>query len=152
MEDRPEQVGWWLARGRKIEKIPPIDDVEEYGEQLRTWWTRLQPGWRTERTNGAWPLSQYTPVDEDWDSLAKGGANGLAPFMIALGWWLKSVEDERAARELASVVEDVMWVLKEVQSGLKDGRVVDVLTRRGGVPKRVRDADDGEKGRKGKKR
>lgn len=151
-EDRPEQVGWWLARGRKIEKTPAINDVEEYGEKVQTWWTRLQPGWRMQRTNGAWPLSRYTPADEDWDCLVKGGANGLAPFMIALGWWFKGIEDEKDVRELASVVEDVMWVLKEVHEALKDGRGVDVLMRRGGVPKRICDVEDGEKGRKEKKR
>lgn len=150
-EGRPEQIGWWLGRGRDYKRTPPIDDVAEYGEQMRGWWCTLQASWRREDAKGSWPLIRHAPLNEDWDSLARGGANGLMVFLVGLGWWLGKVEDKESVAELASVVEDVRWILDEIKKGIDDGRVVEMLLRRGGAPKRGRD-DEVEKGRKGKKR
>lgn len=120
---------------------------------MRTWWMRLQPDWRKEHETQAepWPLRRYGGASEDWDGLAKGGANGLMPFIVALGWWFNRIENEKSMRELSSLIEDVRWVLEEIDTGIKNGRVLEVLVRRGGVSKREREADS-ETGRREKKR
>ena len=72
-------------------------------------------------------------------------------FLVALGWWFMEVDSKQSAGELASVIEDVRWVLDKVKAGIDDGVVIDMLVRRGGLPKRG--AEEGiDKGRAVKKR
>ena len=143
-------MAWWLGRGRGYERFPPIEDAEEFGMQTRRWWVTLQPAWRKSKGEDEWPLARHAPLDEDWGTLAKGGANGLMVFLVALGWWFNEIDGQQAARELASVVEDVRWVLDEIKGGISDGKVIEMLTRRGTL-KRDHDGE-GEKGAKAKKR
>lgn len=150
-DNRPEQVGYWIKCGRP-EKSPPIKDVQRYGDEMRSWWTTLQPAWRRDHVRGKWPLSRVAPEDEDWDRLARGGANGLMMFVIALGWWVEKVNSYKSANELVSVVEDVKWVLAEMKLALEDGRIVKLLTARGGTPQSKRGLEDGEKESKARKR
>lgn len=151
---RPEQVGWWIGRGRKFERRPDIEDLEAYGEDVRKWWRYIQPLWRIEESEGDWPLARHAPPLEDWMSVAKGGPNGLLTFMMALGWWFEKLENEKEVAELASVIEDMRWVLHELKTGIDEGPVLDMLVERGGVPgKRGREGSDDEgKARKQKKR
>lgn len=121
----------------------------DYGEKVREWWIILQPLWRRDQAKEEWPLSRNAPLKEDWESLAKGGGNGLMMFLVALGWWLGAVEDKKAAAELASVVDDVRWVLDEIDKGMDEGQVVEMLIKREGAGKRGR---EDEKGGKAKKR
>lgn len=72
-------------------------------------------------------------------------------FVVALAWWFRALEDETSARELASMIEDVRWVLDQMHSAMDDGPVIELLTSRAGGIKRGREADE-EKGRNEKKR
>lgn len=108
--------------------------MAEFGEQMRTWWRSIQPDWRRDSVDSTWPLKRHAPVSENWDALAKGGANSMMMFVLAITWWFRAVADEKAARELASVIEDVRWVVNEIEDGLKDGHMVEMLTKRGGAP------------------
>lgn len=122
----------------------------EYGGKVRNWWIKLQPTWRREKAKTEWPLSRNTPLNEDWEPLVKGGANGLMMVLITLGWWLLVVENSKEVAELASVVDDVRWVLEEIDKGMVSGEVVQMLIQREAAGKRGREGDD-DKG-KGKKR
>lgn len=130
---------------------PPIEDVEEYGEQMRAWWSSLQPKWRIAGAKDSWPLGRVVPGGENWDGVARGGANGLMVLIVALAWWFRALEDETSARELASMIEDVRWVLDEIRKAMDDGVVVELLTSRAGGIKRGREGDE-EKGGNEKKR
>ncbi|KAA1479588.1 hypothetical protein DENSPDRAFT_743731, partial [Dentipellis sp. KUC8613] len=70
---------------RLYEKPPTIDDVEEYGEQMRTWVANMMPEWR--RTSFGWPLSREISEGDSWDRFMRGGANGMIIMIIALSWW-----------------------------------------------------------------
>lgn len=72
-------------------------------------------------------------------------------FIVALAWWFRALEDETSARELASMIEDVRWVLDKINSAMEDGIVIELLTSRAGGVKRGREGDE-EKGRNEKKR
>lgn len=140
-----------MGRGRDFKLEPPIDDIKEYAEQMRAWWSSLQPKWRIESAKESWPLGRVAPASENWDGVVRGGANGLMVFIVALAWWFRALEDETSARELASMIEDVRWVLDKINSAMEDGIVIELLTSRAGGVKRGREGDE-EKGRNEKKR
>ncbi|KZV60144.1 hypothetical protein PENSPDRAFT_538694, partial [Peniophora sp. CONT] len=86
IQDRPGEVRWWLARGRKFASPPTIEFLKGYGEEMRSWYTNAMPAWRDVGANH-WPLLRANRGGDDWDQTRRGGANGLAIFIIALSWW-----------------------------------------------------------------
>ncbi|TFK80025.1 hypothetical protein K466DRAFT_451785, partial [Polyporus arcularius HHB13444] len=84
---RPEEVKYWIARGRKYDKPPKIKSLGTFLAQFRQWWARLQPSERRDRDE-LWPLLKNEPEDtERWSDIRRGGWNGLFMVVMCLSWW-----------------------------------------------------------------
>ena len=70
------------------------------------------PTWR--QVSFGWPLVRVKPDGENWDRIRKGGANGFVMLIIATSWWLKKASTASARAEVASVVEDLAFVLDQL--------------------------------------
>lgn len=88
---RPSQVGWWIARHRKLTTLPPKTDAAAFERDVLLWWNDVQPAWR--KGTGSLPVARYQPPsgsDEDvngWDCLRKSGPNGFFLIILAFHWW-----------------------------------------------------------------
>ncbi|KIL55867.1 hypothetical protein M378DRAFT_17559 [Amanita muscaria Koide BX008] len=87
---RPEDVKWWIKRGKAMNSLPKIKNPGEYNALWWAWWNHMQPSWR-----GA-SLSRTIPADFEWteSDLLLGGSNGLALVVMTLGWWIKAIEPQ----------------------------------------------------------
>lgn len=75
----------------------------------------------------SWPMSHEVPDDEQWVDLNKGGKHGFALLLIGLCWWrVKAGEVGSGEKrdELDSAVEDVRWVLEQIDKGMESGTVL----------------------------
>ena len=73
-----------------------------------------------------WPLGRAMPLGESWDTVRKGGANGIVMLLIAVSWWLAKANSAEMRGEAASIVEDLAFVLGEaVALGYKRVRAQD---------------------------
>ncbi|KZV68903.1 hypothetical protein PENSPDRAFT_581722, partial [Peniophora sp. CONT] len=116
---RPSQVGWWTAR-KRCDRLPPLDDVQLYGDTVTKWYLSLQPEWR----GNALPLSKDVPSGESWSALRIPGRNGLLSLIAAVGWWWKVAHDNREEQVyMYGVLNDLAWtvdaLLKSVGKGKK---------------------------------
>ncbi|TFY76093.1 hypothetical protein EWM64_g7919 [Hericium alpestre] len=111
---RPPQIAYWMQRHRKFHVVSALEDISVFADLWRKWWTNAQPDWRKD-DKVAWPLKHIGMQTETWKNLAKGGKNGIVMVLIALVWWSKSVSAEAEKRELESAVEDVRFVLEEIE-------------------------------------
>ncbi|KAA1479204.1 hypothetical protein DENSPDRAFT_855282, partial [Dentipellis sp. KUC8613] len=112
---RPKEVKHWIQRHCIYEKPRIIEDLEEYGDGMRTWIMGAMPDWR--RTTIGWPLSRVRLPDQSWAKAMRGGPNSFAIIIVAISWWIvQSAEagNERAQNEAASVVEDLVWSFTEM--------------------------------------
>lgn len=76
-------------------------------------------------------MSRNVPEDETWSSVAKGGPNGIYIVLIGLAWWYARSDTPQDQKELASVVEDVLWTMTTMLEGLKaDGPIAKVMQQR----------------------
>ena len=74
------------------------------------------PFWRGS-SGAAWPLSRESPPSsESWNTMAKGGRNGLLILIIALSWWL---ETGKSKQGVMSIIEDLAWSLERINSVLE---------------------------------
>jgi hypothetical protein len=115
---RPPEIALWISRTRSYANLPTIENCVEYGSLWRGWWKLLQPEWRVEEDSD-WPLSREVPDGEKWESLSKGGANGLFVVLMSLSWWVEQAKDHREKREAESAVEDVQWVLEQIHEAME---------------------------------
>ncbi|KAI0039071.1 hypothetical protein FA95DRAFT_1458674, partial [Auriscalpium vulgare] len=105
--NRPGQIAYWTNRGRHFDKPAVIEDVAEFADSWRSWWTHLQPEWRA----GDWPLRRTgAREDEDWMELRKGGRNGFEMILVSMSWWFSAAEPGTERNEWESALEDVNWV------------------------------------------
>lgn len=74
---------------------------------MREWWISLQPDSR----GGEWPLSRDIAEGENWADLKKGGSSGFGLIVIGLNWWVRDAQSTKDQNEVASVIEDVVFVL-----------------------------------------
>ncbi|KAJ7883493.1 hypothetical protein B0H14DRAFT_2339592, partial [Mycena olivaceomarginata] len=120
---RPQQVGGWLARGRKW-TMPLCLDVlgtregDDWVGRWWRWWRNLQP---EERLVVEGELSH--PEDTDWSKLSgMYGKNGLLHVMATLCWWGVVVDRQKsrggmepgAEEDWAKAVGDMTWVLDQL--------------------------------------
>jgi hypothetical protein len=110
---RPEEVAWWLKRGRKFKLIPPIKKRNEYTMAWISWWKGMQPEGRKTDPQ-AWPLPRMDFTTEDWSSVARAGSTGLLLVVIALAWWADHIQGAGQLEEFLVAVEDVSWVLSQI--------------------------------------
>ncbi|KAI0693056.1 hypothetical protein C8T65DRAFT_539654, partial [Cerioporus squamosus] len=84
---RPEEVKYWIGRGRKYDKPPKIKSLPAFVQQFYKWWTRLQPSERLDPEE-PWPLLKIAPADEgSWSNVRCGGCNSLFMAIMCLSWW-----------------------------------------------------------------
>jgi hypothetical protein len=112
--NRPDQIAWWLKRGRKANIVPVIDKLSEFEAAWKRWWEGMQPGWRlddkmklarkvTDNPENAWSSS----------TLYHAGPIGFRLIIMALAWWGEVIKDQQQA-EFFKAVEDVQWVLEQI--------------------------------------
>ena len=63
-KSRPDVVPWWIKHARPMHKIPPNLDLAIFPNEVRLWWTSIQPEWRIQDGSG-WSLGRDVPQDED---------------------------------------------------------------------------------------
>ena len=118
-----------MKRKRNPELHPTIERISEFAAAWKQWWVKIQPSW-----HGGESLTRILPAVADWEPILRGGPNGLALVILALSWWIQTVNDNAVFdADLCNAIEDVNWVLLEL---------IEVVSARGG--KRARGADTGE--------
>ena len=60
-------------------------------------------------------LEKDVPWGEKWDGLAKRGMAGIYVIVMALSWWIKVIETLAPEGEAWGVVQDLHWVLTQMQ-------------------------------------
>lgn len=118
VKERPGVVQAWLARGRKWEKVvdlPILGSQKKGGTYIGSWWrwwALVQPEER-ELVNG----DLTKPGEVDWSQMSTlHGRNGMLQVMATLLWWGDhAYDDEEARLEWERAVDDVAWVLQELQ-------------------------------------
>ncbi|KAJ7062418.1 hypothetical protein B0H15DRAFT_794823 [Mycena belliarum] len=109
---RPEQVGWWIGRGRA--RAPTITNVDAFAASWNKWWRSLNPTWRSGEKGGE--LSRE--AGGDWDVLRVPGINGMLSVVMSLKWWGDKVNaDGVEVGDWARAVDDVLWALGELGGG-----------------------------------
>ena len=102
----------WLKNGRKYSIPPRIEDLSQYRSSWQSWWYRLQPEWR-QLPDGA--VSREVPdVGERWDTLCRGGQNGLFMAVLALAWWAAALGEVADDDELCDALDDATWVMQRM--------------------------------------
>jgi hypothetical protein len=124
-KNRPEQVAWWLKRGRKPKVVPAIEKPSEFAFAWQQWWLAMQPDWRCrldDQDKESTTFTRTDPGDTDntWSNsmLQHAGPIGFHLIIMALAWWgqainLKDKEDQNTGKFMEAV-EDVQWVLKQI--------------------------------------
>jgi hypothetical protein len=100
---RPAQVSAWVQRAR-ISSLE-IKDVRKFAEEWAVWWQDINPAW----CKISLPMPKQDGV---WDNMDLPGPNGFLNVLICLKWWRGKLEEE--SKEWLDAVEDVMWVLKQM--------------------------------------
>ncbi|KAM6501765.1 hypothetical protein JOM56_001742 [Amanita muscaria] len=115
---RPEDVQWWIKRGKAFDNMPSIKKPVEFATIWWGWWKNLQPSWR--RVDETDNLSQVIPTDADWSCLLYGHSNGLAVVVMTLAWWIRAFEPAKFGicehSRLVDAISDVGWVFQELVS------------------------------------
>lgn len=82
----------WTSKSRggvrNYQCTPSIVDAAEFGTALQGWWNCIQPSFR--KSDSGIPTAVYScPMGDQhaWDSLRKGGPNGLISLLMLLLWW-----------------------------------------------------------------
>jgi len=113
--NRPTEVAWWVARGRKLQ--PKIVDTRLFEQHWWKWWKGLQPVWReVAAVDGALNSSHRTRSEGDggWTTMKKHGRNAFLTVMATLVWWAEGLEDCGQDLGWVAAVEEVAWVLDQV--------------------------------------
>ena len=111
--NRPDEVSWWIGRGR--EREPTIKNVDVFDKRWWSWWKGLQPPSRQVAAVEGLLSGEHrlVEVEEDWDVLRKHGQNGFLTVLSTLAWWGGSING-RPVENFASwlvAVNEVHWVL-----------------------------------------
>jgi hypothetical protein len=102
---RPKCIADWIQRARSPAFRPDINPT--YASEFSTWWTNLQPAWRTE--GGGGELARGTG---DLEGLRRPGVNGLLSVVAALFFWGVSLgKDREECGAWGTGVDEVAWVL-----------------------------------------
>ncbi|KAJ2911561.1 hypothetical protein MD484_g8851, partial [Candolleomyces efflorescens] len=137
---RPAQVQEWIRAHHKT-AVPALD-LAAYVPQFGAWWKTIQPAWRTGGVDGLDPasFSHEIPAEANWSSLARGGSAGFYTVVMALSWWVGKVSGDVWSAELTAIVNDAIWVLRQVVAQESEQPVVSASTG-----KRPLDSEDGTK-------
>lgn len=111
---RPELIAWWYKSARPL-RLPKAEKREaNIGVAFVEWWKSLQPSWR----GGDGALKRVVREGERWESLLKGGNQGIVTIMIGLAGWGADTTTREDGREFERVVADVAWVFGQMVKAL----------------------------------
>lgn len=79
---RPRVITDWIQWGRSPTFRAEIKNIASFSTEFNTWWTSLQPDWRS---NG--PNAVLLRDGEDWECLRRPGINGLLSVIAGLFFW-----------------------------------------------------------------
>lgn len=113
--NRPDQVVWWLKRGRKPKVVPVIEKPGEFAFAWRQWWLAMQPDWcLDDKDKPSTSLARTAPDDPDnaWSdsTLNHAGPVGFHLIVMALAWWGQVVivnSDPKEKDNFLEAVKDV---------------------------------------------
>ncbi|EDR02100.1 uncharacterized protein LACBIDRAFT_332637 [Laccaria bicolor S238N-H82] len=117
--NRPSEVAWWVARGRKVQ--PKVVDTRAFEQQWWKWWKGLQPIWReVVGVDGALNASHRLASGGDggWTVVNKHGRNAFLTVMATLVWWAEGLKDCARDPGWVAAVEEVVWVLDQMVKSL----------------------------------
>ncbi|TFK80100.1 hypothetical protein K466DRAFT_504480, partial [Polyporus arcularius HHB13444] len=111
---RPEEVAYWIRRGRKYEKPPKVNSIPTFVNAFRKWWMRLQPSTRR-APESAWPMPRVAPPSLDaWSDVRRGGSNGLFMVVMCLAWWTTALGGDADTADIKEAVGDVVWACEQM--------------------------------------
>ena len=122
--NRPHEWKDWTAKGRKGARpyhlTPTIRDTEEFGLTWINWWHKLQPSFRHNETH-CMPLPLFAHPHSElmdvWESLRKGGPNGLVAVLLLLSWWgQKASAGTETAKQWHDACIDLRRTLEVMQT------------------------------------
>ncbi|KAF9038754.1 hypothetical protein BJ165DRAFT_1330332, partial [Panaeolus papilionaceus] len=73
---------------RILDHPPSIQDPNEFGLAIVSWWNALQPSFR--QSKSGLPLPLFTSPSDDqgtWLLLCRAGPNGFVSIILLLQWW-----------------------------------------------------------------
>ena len=121
--NRPSEVAWWVARGRKVQ--PTVVNTHVFEQQWWKWWKGLQPNWReVVGVDGALNASHRLASEGDggWTAVNKHGRNAFLTVMATLVWWAEGLKDCAQDAGWVAAVEEVVWVLDQMVSRFVSAR------------------------------
>lgn len=125
-DKRPELITLWMGAGRRYDrggKFPTRARATAHAASLVAWWFDLQPAWRKPR--GTFPMVRSGPADS-WNSLCRGGSNGIFLFIVALSWLPPKCPFNDPA--VADLLDDVAWAMRRMVE-ISGGDDEDIFTR-----------------------
>ncbi|KAK0458138.1 uncharacterized protein EV420DRAFT_1479892 [Desarmillaria tabescens] len=103
---RPSVLAVWLDGVRSFSDLLSINDVDQFGDAMVTWWNSIQPNWR-QNVEGL-PQRKY---NKTFMCLRKGGQNGIVTVIFGLFWWRKNLDDSSQWSALVTDVNDMFDTL-----------------------------------------
>ncbi|KII87532.1 hypothetical protein PLICRDRAFT_112687 [Plicaturopsis crispa FD-325 SS-3] len=103
---RPEQVVWWVSRGRNPSRSLPIKNLKTFIADWEVWWASCNPAWRHGDRPGL-PMKQST--EGTLEALRVPGKNGLLGVLACLKWWRDA--EHAATPQWTAALEDVSWAI-----------------------------------------
>ena len=97
------------------DRIPFVADISLYCGNWIKWWTSCQPAWRR---NSGWPLPRNDTGTTDWTKICVCGQNGLFLIVMSTTWWAASIVSEEDWVEFDEAVDDIHWVIGQIQDSL----------------------------------
>ena len=117
-DKRPDEVGWWIARGCKATPKIMIQKLPAFEQAWWAWWKGLQPIARgATEVEGVLHTTHRCPLDgEDaWACVRKHGQNGWYTVLATLFWWATTLGDDRSSHAgWIAAVEDASWVMSQL--------------------------------------
>ncbi|EJF62416.1 hypothetical protein DICSQDRAFT_58770, partial [Dichomitus squalens LYAD-421 SS1] len=124
-QEHPEEIKMWSKASRSYEKLPKVKSTQQYAVGWKRWWVSLQPPSRIEHGN-TWPPARCEPADdEEWNSVRRGGPNGMFLAVISLAWWLWAAVDAGepvVGSEVEQAIDDIAWVCQTCTANILDTR------------------------------
>ncbi|KAL1743893.1 hypothetical protein HDZ31DRAFT_83072 [Schizophyllum fasciatum] len=86
---RPSQYSLWTKMGRKYDRLMPVKDADEYGQQWWRWLTAHLPESCRMSNSYLLDLSRVDPSNSaTWNGLDKAcGKDGMLQLVLSLMWW-----------------------------------------------------------------
>jgi hypothetical protein len=125
IDKRPNEVGWWIARGRKVTPKITLEKLPAFEQAWWAWWKGLQPTAReATAVDGFLDATHRELLDgeDGWACVRKHGQNGWYTVLATLVWWATTLGDDHSSHAgWVAAMEDVSWVLSQVLGSSDSG-------------------------------